>query len=235
MPRPAPADHPADPGVQADAHAAARTGGAARRTRSCSGSTAPPGSPARPQDDYLEMLDEAERRDHRKLGAELDLFSFPDEIGSRPGGLPPQGRHHPPGDGGLLAAAARGGGLRVRQHPAHHQGRAVRDLRPPAVVRREHVPADGARGRRVLPQADELPDAQPDLPVARAVLPRAAAAAVRVRHRVPVREVRRGARPDPGPRPDHGRLAHLLHPRADGRRAQAPAVASCSTCCATTG
>ncbi len=31
---------------------------------------------------YLERLVEAERRDHRKLGAELDLFSFPDEIGS---------------------------------------------------------------------------------------------------------------------------------------------------------
>jgi threonyl-tRNA synthetase len=31
---------------------------------------------------YLEQLAEAERRDHRKLGAELDLFSFPDEIGS---------------------------------------------------------------------------------------------------------------------------------------------------------
>jgi len=37
------------------------------------------------QDEYLKMLDEAERRDHRKLGAELDLFSFPTEIGS---GLP---------------------------------------------------------------------------------------------------------------------------------------------------
>jgi threonyl-tRNA synthetase len=34
---------------------------------------------------YLKLLDEAARRDHRKLGAELDLFSFPDEIGS---GLP---------------------------------------------------------------------------------------------------------------------------------------------------
>src|SRR5690606_15536792 len=36
------------------------------------------------QDAYLTMLEEAERRDHRKLGAELDLFSFPSEIG---GGL----------------------------------------------------------------------------------------------------------------------------------------------------
>ncbi len=31
---------------------------------------------------YLTMLEEAERRDHRRLGAELDLFSFPDELGS---------------------------------------------------------------------------------------------------------------------------------------------------------
>src|SRR5688500_11526831 len=31
---------------------------------------------------HLEHLAEAERRDHRRLGVELDLFSFPDEIGS---------------------------------------------------------------------------------------------------------------------------------------------------------
>ena len=31
---------------------------------------------------YLTFLQEAERRDHRRLGAELDLFSFPEEIGS---------------------------------------------------------------------------------------------------------------------------------------------------------
>jgi threonyl-tRNA synthetase len=37
------------------------------------------------QDEYLTMLAEAERRDHRRLGAELDLFSFPTELGS---GLP---------------------------------------------------------------------------------------------------------------------------------------------------
>ena len=33
-------------------------------------------------EDYLFLLAEAEKRDHRKLGAELDLFSFPEEIGS---------------------------------------------------------------------------------------------------------------------------------------------------------
>ncbi|RAV13115.1 threonine--tRNA ligase [Mycolicibacterium sp. GF69] len=36
-------------------------------------------------DKHLEVIEEAQRRDHRKLGAELDLFSFPDELGS---GLP---------------------------------------------------------------------------------------------------------------------------------------------------
>lgn len=35
--------------------------------------------------EYLTMLEEAEKRDHRKLGVELDLFSFPEELGS---GLP---------------------------------------------------------------------------------------------------------------------------------------------------
>ncbi len=33
-------------------------------------------------DAHLERLEEAARRDHRRLGADLDLFSFPDEIGS---------------------------------------------------------------------------------------------------------------------------------------------------------
>lgn len=35
--------------------------------------------------DYLAFLEEAEKRDHRRLGAELDLFSFPEELGA---GLP---------------------------------------------------------------------------------------------------------------------------------------------------
>jgi threonyl-tRNA synthetase len=45
-------------------------------------------------DAYMERLEEARKRDHRRLGAELDLFSFPEEIGS---GLPV---FHP--NGGLV-------------------------------------------------------------------------------------------------------------------------------------
>jgi threonyl-tRNA synthetase len=33
-------------------------------------------------EEHLHRLEEAERRDHRRLGVDLDLFSFPDEIGS---------------------------------------------------------------------------------------------------------------------------------------------------------
>ena len=58
-----------------------------------------------------ELLEEAEKRDHRKLGAELDLFCFPDEIGSGLAVFHPKGGDHPARAGGLLAAPARGGRL----------------------------------------------------------------------------------------------------------------------------
>ncbi len=175
------------------------------------------------QDEYLKMMAEAERRDHRKLGAELDLFSFPVEIGS---GLPV---FHP--KGGIIRRVMEDYSRR------RHDEAGYEFVNTPHLTKADlfvtsghlewyadgHVPADGAGRRYLLPEADELPDAHPDLRIARPFLPRAAPAAVRVRHRVPVREVRRGARPDPGPRLHPGRLAHLLLPRAAARRARVPA------------
>ena len=61
-------------------------------------------------------------------------------------------------------APPRTGRLRVRVHAAPGEGVAVRDERPPRLVRRRHVPADGDGQRHVLHEADELPDALPDLP-----------------------------------------------------------------------
>ena len=55
-------------------------------------------------DAYKTMLEEAEKRDHRRLGQELDLFSFPDEIGS---GFPV---FHP--DGGIVR-------LEMEEHSRH--------------------------------------------------------------------------------------------------------------------
>ena len=78
---------------------------------------------------YLDRLAEAERRDHRKLGAELDLFTFPDELGS---GLPV---FHP--KGGIIKREMED--YSRRRHieegfeyvgtPAHLQGRPVPHLR----------------------------------------------------------------------------------------------------------
>ncbi len=48
----------------------------------------------------------------------MDLFSFPDEIGSGLAVFHPKGGIDPHGDGGVLAQASHRGGLRVRLHPS---------------------------------------------------------------------------------------------------------------------
>jgi threonyl-tRNA synthetase len=84
VPGAARADHPAHPGLQADAHRRAYWRGSEQnpQLQRIYGTAWPS---REEQESYLQMLAEAERRDHRRLGAELDLFSFPTEIGS---GLP---------------------------------------------------------------------------------------------------------------------------------------------------
>ena len=103
-------------------------------------------------DAYLHRIEEAERRDHRKLGRELDLYSFPDELGS---GL---AVFHP--KGGVLKREMEDyvrrrhieEGFQYVGTPAHHQAGPVRDLGPPSVLRRDDVPADGDGGRELLRQ-----------------------------------------------------------------------------------
>ncbi len=97
----------------------------------------------------------------------------------------------------------RRGRLRARLLAAHHQGAAC--SRPAATcsgtrtacsrrctsTRSATTTATSReQGAELLPEADELPVPQPDLPRARPQLPRAAAAARRVRHRLPLREER---------------------------------------------
>ena len=60
-------------------------------------------------EEHLHRLEEAAKRDHRKLGVELDLFSFPDELGSGLAVFHPKGGLMRRLDGGLLAPAPRGG------------------------------------------------------------------------------------------------------------------------------
>ena len=175
-------------------------------------------------EEHLHRLEEAERRDHRRLGAELDLFSFPEEIGSGLAVFHPKGalvrklmedysrqRHE---ESGYLFVNS----------PHITKANLFETSRHLELVRGRHVPADDARRRRrggheVLPQADELPVPHPDLPQPAALLPRAAAALLRVRDGVPLRALRRRARPHARARHDPGRRPHLLHEGADGGRA----------------
>ena len=123
---------------------------------------------------YRERLEEAERRDHRRLGP-------------------------------------------------HLQGGPLPHLRAPPVLCGRHVPAHGRRRPEVLPEGHELPDAQLDLRLARTILPGTAPALLRIRHRLPRREV--GSPPGADTRAlDHpGRLALLLHARAGRQRDPPPA------------
>ena len=47
--------------------------------RCCRASTAPPSPSRRSSTRYLKQIEEAEKRDHRKLGREMDLFHFQEE------------------------------------------------------------------------------------------------------------------------------------------------------------
>ena len=161
---------------------------------------------------HLHRIEEAERRDHRKLGRELDLYSFPEELGS-----------------GMVVFHPKGGVLKremedyVRQRHVEEgflyvgtphlskQGLFETSGHLPYYAAR-HVPSNGDGGLELLPQGDELPDAQPDLQVAWAVLSRTSPAAVRVRVGLPIREVGRRTRADSSPGYDAGRLALVRHP-----------------------
>ena len=175
--------------------------------------------------EHLHRLEEAEKRDHRRLGVELDLFSFPTEIGGGLRGLPPEGRSHPQAHGGLLARRARDGGLLVRLDPAHREVDAVRDLGPPQLVRRRHVsPRWRWRGRTYYPKPMNCPGHM--------LIYRSQQRSYR---ELPLRlfefgtvyrfeRTGRAARPHPRARHHPGRLAHLLHSRAARRRARVAAA-----------
>ena len=123
---------------------------------------------------YLTFLEEAEKRDHRKLGAELDLFSFPEEIGS-----------------GLAVFHPKGGVVRRVMEDysrKRHEEAGYEFVNTPHVTKARssrspgtwtgtrgdvpaHAPRRGGRcrgqcpppGRRLLHEAHELPHAQPHL------------------------------------------------------------------------
>ncbi len=148
-------------------------------------------------EEYLNRLEEAKRRDHRKLGKELELFTVNEAVGA---GLPlwlPKGatirrlleeyilereratgyQHVYTPDLAKVELYQRSG------HWEHYQGR--------------HVSAHGPGNRADGAAAHELPAPHPGLRIQAAQLPRPAGAHRRARHHVPLRALGRAQRTEP--------------------------------------
>ena len=167
---------------------------------------------------HLHQLEEALKRDHRKLAVEQDLLSFPSKLG-----------------GGLAVWHPKGATIRKLMEDysrQRHENGGYEFVYTPHLANANlfetsghldfyadgHVPADGDGQRDVLPEAAELPDALSDLRQPSAQLSRAAAPTVRTRHRVSLRTGGDIARPDADPRLHAGRQPHLLHAGTTRRR-----------------
>ena len=170
---------------------------------------------------YLKQIEEAEKRDHRKLGRELDLFHFQEE---GPGVV----FWHAKGwtifqAADRLYAPAPDRRLQRGQRAADPRQVAVGDLGPLGLVPREHV--RGAIRRRrgrgqalVRAEADELPGPCADLQARPEELSRPAVASRRIRRGASLRAVGRDARADARARLHPGRRACVLHRGAARRR-----------------
>ena len=138
-------------------------GRATSTTSSCSASTAPRSSPRRSWTSTSRKLEEAKKRDHRKLGKELDLFSIQELAGP-----------------GLIFFHPKGGIIRKQFEDwmrDQYLKRGYSLVYTPHVARsdlwktsghynfyaQQHVHAHGAGRRRISAQAHELPVPHPDL------------------------------------------------------------------------
>ena len=144
LPRPARARHFEDQGVQAALHRRRLLEGRRDTTSSLQRIYGTAFFSKKDLDEYLKQLEEAKKRDHRKLGKELDLFSIQELAG--PGLI----FFHP--KGGIIRKQLedwmrdqylkRGYSLVYTPHVM--RARPVEDLRPLRFLRREHVHAHGA-------------------------------------------------------------------------------------------
>ena len=222
VPRPAPADHQADPGVQADA---VRGGVLARRREEQAAAAdlrhrlgvqgGARGAPAPDRGGRAPRPPQARPR--------ARPVQLPRRARLRPGGLPPQGRRDQAGDGGL--------------RPPRHIEEGFEYVGTPHISKEGlfhtsgHLPyyADGMFPPMEMEGANYYLKAM-NCPMHNLIF-RSRGRSYRelplrlfeFGSRLPLREVRRRARPDPGARADPGRLALLRHPRAGAGRDQAPA------------
>ena len=167
-------------------------------------------------DAYLKQIEEAEKRDHRKLGREMDLFHFQEEA---PGSV----FWHPKGwtlfqtlESYIRRRQAETGYAEVNAPQlidsslwvASGHMATFRD-----VMFLVHPPEEDDRTYRH--QADELPRPHPDIQERPEIVSRSAVQDRRVRQGAPLRAVGRAARADARARLHPGRRAHFRHRAAD--------------------
>ena len=194
----------------------APTGAATRSGRCSSGSTARSGRRRRSSTSSSGAARRRRSATTASSGCSLDLFSFHD-VEPRRRLLAPEGLAALPDAARRHARAPGPARLRRGLHAAARPPEALGAVRPLGALPRQHVPRRG-RGPDVQPQADELPGVDVHLPQPRAVVPRPAAAARRVRRAPPQRAVGRPVGPDPGPPLRDRRRPHLRPARPDRGR-----------------
>ncbi len=166
-------------------------------------------------DGYLHMLEEAERRDHRRIGKEMDLFHLQEEAAGSV-------FWHPKGWKLYLTSEAY---MRRRLDAAGYQ-----EVKTPQLLDRSFWERSGHwekfrqhmfiahvedEAKTSGAEADELPLPHPDLPPGPAVVPRVAVAPGGIRVVPSLRTLGRAAWHHAGARVHPGRCAHLLHRAAD--------------------
>ena len=201
-------------------------------------------------DAYFKMLEEAKKRDHRKIGAEMELFTFDDDVGPGLAALAAERRGHHRGTGEAREGNRVRCRLSARAHAAYRAREActltsghlpyyAESMFPPmelaegveamhrdALKREENddaptVQRSNASTKYYL-KAMNCPHHHQHLCGGAAQLSRSAAAPGRIRHLLSLRAMRRTLRPDARALAQHERRAHLLHCRSSSRRSSMP-------------
>lgn len=171
-------------------------------------------------DEYLAMMEEAKKRDHRKLGKELELFCFSQRVGQ---GLPlwlPKGAALRDRLEQFLRGVQKEYGYQqvITPHIGNkelyvtsgHYAKYGKDSFQPI-----HTPIEG---EEYLLKPMNCPHPLRNLPLEAPLLQGAAGAPGGVRHGVSLRAVGRAARLDPCARLHAGRRPHVRTPRPTARR-----------------
>jgi threonyl-tRNA synthetase len=112
---------------------------------------------AKELDEYVLMLEEAKKRDHRKLGKELGIYTMNDDIGQGLILWMPNGTVIIEELEKLAKETETAGGYKRVVTPHIAKENLILNKRSPSLLCRQYVPAHGNGWREILPESNELP------------------------------------------------------------------------------